>query len=157
MSVMLLRCAPSDEARQESTRERVERDAADSKARHARTIPIERAMRWRWHLDADARIRLAMAARMPDDSAELAYLLHDADDQVCAMAHERSKFANYEKACMDERWFVRQVGVARTSSIALVRAAVDDPNDFVRETARRRLFGARGVAFVGKLVAIISR
>lgn len=127
----------------------------ESKAAHARTIPLLRAIRWRWHLDPDPRVRLAMASRLPEESPELAVLLYDSNDQVCAMAYERSARANYAQACLDERWLVRQVGVAKTDNANFVRQALKDVNEFVRATAERRMYG-RGAAFAGRLLAVMA-
>lgn len=126
-----------------------------AKAAHARTIPLTRAIAWRWHCDPDRRVRLAMAARLAPDSAELASMLYDADDAVAAMAYERSMLADYSAACRDTRWLVRQVGVAKTCSLELVQRALRDMNDIVRTVAERRMFGKQGRAFCGQLRAIL--
>jgi hypothetical protein len=126
-----------------------------AKASHARTIPIERAISWHWHQDPDPKVRFAMACRLPFDSEQLAYLLADPVAQIAAMAHERSSFANFDQACRDERWMVRQVGVAKTSSPTLVEKALKDINDIVRATAERRFYGRAGKLFTGRLQAIL--
>ncbi len=127
----------------------------DSKAEHAKTIPLYRAVAWRWHVDRDPRVRFQMAVRLPPDSIELAAMMADADATIAAMAYDRSALADYERACASQFWQIRQVGVAKTESVELVRAARHDENAIVRATAERRLYGKKGRCFSGALQRVV--